>query len=144
MFHTHIYQFNGNYYLQQKGGPIGLRATCCTARLTMVEWDRRWLAMMVRMGISIETAMRYMDDLRVFLYAIKMGWRWHAGELCWKEEWEDEDQKSGKGDLERTCELLRQSMNMIFDFLNFTIESGMDFEDGSIGAERYLLSGNAV
>ena len=37
MFRTHIYTFDDSYYLQKKGGQIGLRATCCVARLTMIE-----------------------------------------------------------------------------------------------------------
>ena len=41
MFNTHIYSFDSRYYLQQKGGPIGLRATCAVARLAMVDWDKQ-------------------------------------------------------------------------------------------------------
>ena len=41
MFNTHIYCFDSTYYLQMKGGPIGLRATCAVARLAMVDWDRK-------------------------------------------------------------------------------------------------------
>ena len=44
MFTTHVYQFGGKYYLQKAGGPIGLRSTCAVARLTMLEWDKKWLA----------------------------------------------------------------------------------------------------
>ena len=133
MFRTHIYSFENRYFLQQAGGPIGLRATCAVARITMVEWDREWMQMMVRLGVSVEEAARYMDDLRVYLHSIKKGWRWSNGELCWQEDWEEEDRLSGKSDLARTCELLRESMNMIFKFLNFTIESGENFEDRRSG-----------
>ena len=129
MFRTHVYSFENRYFLQQIGGPIGLRGTCAVARLTMVEWDRKWMDMMTKLGISVEDAARYMDDLRVYLHSIKKGWRWKEDELCWCEEWEEEDKLAGKSDLARTCELLQESMNKIFQFLNFTVESEEDFTD---------------
>ena len=129
MFHSHIYTFDNNFYLQKQGGPIGLRATCAVARLTMIEWDREWTKLLTTLGLSFEEAARYMDDLRVYLYGIKQGWRWYDGELCWTEEWEQEDRVSGRSDLERTCDILKTSMNMVFTFMNFTIESALDFAD---------------
>ena len=129
MFNTHIYNFDNCYFLQQKGGPIGLRATCAVARLTMVEWDRMWLERITEMGLTVEEAARYMDDLRLYMYGIRAGWRWYEKELCWTQEWEDEDNSSDRTDLERTCEIVRCSLNMIYPFLNFTIESVDDFED---------------
>ena len=39
IFKTHTYSFGSNFYLQAKGGPIGLRSTCCVARLVMMWWD---------------------------------------------------------------------------------------------------------
>ena len=95
----------------------------------MVEWDRQWMALLTGLGVSVEDAIRYMDDLRVFLYSFKQGWRWHDGDLCWTEEWEKDDMLSGKSALERTCDILKESMNTIFTFLNFTIESELDFVD---------------
>lgn len=76
MFHTHVYTFDNAYYLQKKGGPIGLRSTCAVARLTMIEWDREWAALLARLGIRYEDAARYMDDLRAYLYGIREGWGW--------------------------------------------------------------------
>ena len=75
MFRTHVYKFDTKYYLQQQGGPIGLRATCAVARLTMIMWDRMWLELVTEMGLTVEEAARYMDDLRVYMFPIKEGWR---------------------------------------------------------------------
>ena len=129
MFRTHVYKFDTKYYLQQQGGPIGLRATCAVARLTMIMWDRMWLELVTEMGLTVEEAARYMDDLRVYMFPIKEGWRWVERELCWTREWELEDQEKGEGDLRRTCELIRQSLNKIYPFLNFTVETIHDFAD---------------
>ena len=81
------------------------------------------------MGIKVEDAAKYMDDLRVFLFPLREGWRWIGSELCWTEDWEREHLTSGSSALERTCELIRQSLNLIYPFLNFTIESEEDFPD---------------
>ena len=116
-------------YIQQEGGPIGLRSTCAVARVVMNEWDSRWLTNMEMNNIKVRKGQRYMDDLRVYLYGIKHGWRWHEGDICWREEWEQEDRISGKSDLERTCDILKESMNKVFSFLNFNIESALDFDD---------------
>ena len=43
MFRCHIYIFAQKFYHQQEGGPIGLRRTCCIARLTMLWWDDKLL-----------------------------------------------------------------------------------------------------
>ena len=51
---------------------------------------------MSRQGVEIEEALRYMDDLRVWLYGLKEGWRWYEDELCWSETWEQEDRLSEK------------------------------------------------
>ena len=37
MFRSHIYSFDDTFFLQKRGGPIGLRATCAVARITMIE-----------------------------------------------------------------------------------------------------------
>ena len=38
MMSTHVYSFDGKIFLQQEGGPIGLRSTCAVARVVMNEW----------------------------------------------------------------------------------------------------------
>ena len=99
------------------------------------------------MGINIEDAARYMDDLRIFMFPLQAGWRWVGEELCWTEDWEGEDLRSGKTDLERTCELIRQSLNKIYPFLNFTIESIEDFEDTrlpTLDFKLWVAKGNII
>ena len=39
MINTHVYEFNGETFLQKAGGPIGLRSTCAVARVVMNAWD---------------------------------------------------------------------------------------------------------
>ena len=128
MFKSHIYTFAGKMYKQKTGGPIGLRGTCAIARLVMQVWDKKWLDRMAKLNVAIELAMRYMDDGRAILYAIKAGWRWAEGELKFCRRWELEDQELTP--TERTRRVLHGTMMGIEDFLNFTMETGEDFSSG--------------
>ena len=75
MMATHRYSFNGKTYLQKAGGPIGLRATCAVACVVMNTRDTRWMELMTTSQLEILTGIRYMDDIRAFLYEIREGWR---------------------------------------------------------------------
>ena len=52
VMNTHVYEFNGKLYLQQVGGPIGLRATCAIARIVMNHWDKAWKGKMEENNIK--------------------------------------------------------------------------------------------
>ena len=96
MFNTHVYSFNGEMFLQKAGGPIGLRSICAVARITMNEWDARWMEVMKKNNIRIRSGDRYMDDLRCFMNSLKAGWRWHEGYFCYTYGWRQEDLMAGK------------------------------------------------
>ena len=85
VFRTHVYQFGGRYYHQQRGGPIGLRATGAIAKIVMAEWDAQMLRILTDNDISYEMAVRYVDDIRMILRAIKRGYRWNGRHLEYKE-----------------------------------------------------------
>ena len=63
MMGTHVYSFDGNLFLQKAGGPIGLRSTCAVARITMSEWDARWVELMSYNNVELKGKSRYMDDI---------------------------------------------------------------------------------
>ena len=65
LFKTHTYSFSQKYFLQMKGGPIGLRSTCCVARLVMLWWDQKFLEAVENANLRIIDCARYMDDVRV-------------------------------------------------------------------------------
>ena len=48
LFRTHVYEFGGKFFLQQKGGPIGLRSTCCIARIVLLWWDEKLLSLIAK------------------------------------------------------------------------------------------------
>jgi hypothetical protein len=81
MMNTHIYSWNGEIYLQKAGGPIGLCSSCAVARSVMNEWDARWMDLCRKNNIKVGKNNRYMDDIRAFLKALRIGWRMD-GSLC--------------------------------------------------------------
>jgi hypothetical protein len=83
-------------------------------------------------GKTLETKSKWMDDLRAVLYALKEGWRWWEGELCYCEEWEAEDKNNGMSALARTSSVLECSMKGVYSFLKMTMEIGDDFPDGRL------------
>ena len=98
------------------------------ARLVMQMWDSKWLERLAELRIMIELAMRYMDDGRAFLYAIKAGWRWVDGDLKFCRRWEIEDQDLTP--TERTMNILHGTMMGLENFLNFTMETHENFDSG--------------
>ena len=72
--------------------------------------------------------MRYMDDGRAFLAAIKAGWRWSDGDLRYCKRWEIEDENLSP--TERTRRVLHGTMMDLEHSLKFTMETGEDFSSG--------------
>jgi hypothetical protein len=83
-------------------------------------------------NIKVAKNNRYMDDIRAFLRALKEGWRWMDGSLCFTKSWEKEDMESGVSASRRSANILVAMMNDVFPFLRFTIELGEDFHDGKL------------
>ena len=128
LFKTHTYSFSNKYFLQMKGGPIGLRSTCCVARLVMLWWDERFLEAVEKAGIKVIDGARYMDDVRVWLRAVRLGWRWIAGQLTYRKAWRLEEEEQGMTHLAKTTEIMENIMNSICSWLELTMETEEMFE----------------
>ena len=75
-------------------------------------------------NIRIGKSNRYMEDIRVFLKALREGWRWMDRRLCYTKSWEAEDRGSRVSASRRTAHTLVAMMNDVCPFLNVTIELG--------------------
>ena len=75
---SHVYTFNGEFFLQVDGGPIGLRSTACLASLIMKNLDLVWIQLAKREGIELHLYYRYVDDVRKCLHALVEGFRWNG------------------------------------------------------------------
>ena len=108
-----------------------MRATCAIARVVMNTWDTRWLEKLEQNGV-VKTGVKYMDDIRIFINALRAGWRWWGGALSYCEVWRQEDEADGTSSTNRTARILLDIMNSMMSFLNFTVEVGDDFQDGKL------------
>ena len=68
---NHIYQFDGHFYLQQKGAPIGLQISVMIAKIIMMIWDREMIKKMVSENLRAELHLRYVDDVNLILRIAK-------------------------------------------------------------------------
>ena len=123
IFKTHTYSFNKKFFLQAKGGPIGLRSTCAVARLVMMWWDDKLLEAMDKLNIKKVAGARYMDDIRICIHAIRLGWRIVDGDLVYSKIWKLEEMKAGVTPLQKTSEVLKDIMNGICGWLVLTMET---------------------
>ena len=88
--------------------------------------------MLTKNNISLEQKARYMDDLRAWLYAIRLGWRWVEGELVFSSSWRTEEQELGMTGLQKTVEVVCDMMNDVSGFLKMTMETCTDFDDETL------------
>ena len=91
IFKTHTYSFGTKFYLQSRGGLIGLRSTCCIERLVMIWWDDKLVEAVEKAGIKLVSGARYMDDIRIWCHAIRLGWRMVNGMLMFRSKWREEE-----------------------------------------------------
>ena len=127
IFKTHTYSFGGKFFHQIKVGPIGLRSTCCIARLVMLWWDDQLVVALMRNNIQMVSGARYMDNVRLFLRGVRLGWRMVKDVLVYKDAWRLEEINAGLTILEKTSEILKEIMNGICGWLVLTMETELMF-----------------
>ena len=54
MMNTHTFLWDGKWFLQKEGGPIGLRGTCAVARIVMLWWDGQLLDILNNNNFRLE------------------------------------------------------------------------------------------
>ena len=120
----HVYSFGGHLFLQKKGAGIGLRSSACLARVCMCLWDTKWASIQNILGLTAILFLRYVDDLRLYLFPINRGWSWDVITKSWKYQHDTCDKRTFD---ERTKEELRKSFDSVIDCLSFTTETQDDF-----------------
>ena len=89
----------------------------------MLWWDDQLVVALESRNIKMISGARYMDDVRVWLQAIRMGWRLVGGVLTYRRAWMEEERKSGMSVLQKTTEILKDIMNSICNWLTLTMEN---------------------
>ena len=67
---SHMYQFNGQFRLQLKGGATGLELTGELADLIMLWWDEEFLNQLKNLSVEVGLYTRFKDDISVFIEAL--------------------------------------------------------------------------
>ena len=70
---------------------------------------------------------RYVDNLRLYVFPLNKGWHWEEGRWCFNADIPDEDT-----DTNRTMKEFNKSFNDVIDCLEFTTESQEDFETNTL------------
>ena len=109
-----------------------MRSTCCVARLVMMWWDKEFLEIVESSNLTILGGARYMDDVRVWLAAIRLGWRWTDGQLKYKRAWMLEERESKMTAMKKTTQVLEGIMNSICSWLVLTMENEDMFEERNL------------
>ena len=71
---------------------------------------RHYLA---HISVRVIDCARYMDDVRVWLRAIRLGWRWLEGQLVYRRCWRMEEEENGMTPLSKTTEIMKGMMHSI-------------------------------
>ena len=95
-FKHHLYQFEGQFYIQGKGGSIGLRLTGVVATLVMNFWGDEFDKLMRRNSIVTYLNRIYVDDQNLMLKALETGTKWTGDKMEWKEEWQRQDEEANE------------------------------------------------
>ena len=78
---NHVYKFGNKIRVQKKGGPIGLGLTGELADCVMIEWDRKFLKEMSKLGIDPAIYKRFKDDITLYLESLEKGTKLKDGKL---------------------------------------------------------------
>ena len=73
MFRNLIYSFGGEQYLQEEGGPIGVRGTCAVSKLVTRDFCQKLRRILEEGGISVKMLKIYVDDGRLIVPYIEKG-----------------------------------------------------------------------
>ena len=124
VFLNHLYEFDGKIYLQQDGGPIGVRLAGTVARAVMASWDASLNNIIEENKLVSWLLHRYVDDIALLLQALRKGVRWCPGcrALAHSDSWEKEDTVAGHSSSKRTMDVMQDAMNSINSDIQITVE----------------------
>ena len=89
-FHSFVYTYGGEFFLQSSGGPIGARLTMCVARLVLQDWFDDFSEILDNSKINQYLKGLYVDDGRNIVDQLLLGTRFDKEEKIfrWEKEWE--------------------------------------------------------
>ena len=131
-FRNHAYNFKDEMYIQQSGGPIGLKLTTVVAEIVMAEWDVKFREKMLENGQETLLDETYVDDQNVVTEELELGRRWDETKLSWRKDWEDEDIAEGRPSDYRTMREIRKLSNSLMDFIEMEEDVPSNYDDNRL------------
>ena len=129
---SHMYEFNGETYLQADGGPIGLELTGAIARVFMLNWDRLFMnkvrSMTEDLNWDFEMYLRYVDDCNCVAKELPPGAKIEGNKIVIKQEQIQDDQNVPND--RRTAKILQAIANTICPFIQVEIDCPSMHKDG--------------
>ena len=92
--------------------------------------DDRLVEAIEKAGLRLISGARYMDDIRIWCHAVRLGWRMEGDTLIFKSSWRKEEMGNGMTPLQKTTQILKAMMNNVCGWLVLTMETEDMFESG--------------
>ena len=151
IFENFCYQFGGDSYKQQFGGPIGNRVTMAASRVTMQHWGRMTRLTLESAMFELMLLTGYVDDVRKSGTSIRLGLRYEVTTLTWS--WSEDDYREdlrlrslGESRNERMSRICLPVLNSINANLTFTAEYPEQFPNARLPTLDFelWLGGNKI
>ena len=94
-----------------------MRFTASLANLVMKMWDREWCRLMEREELTHFLFLRYVDDVRLILPALKKGVFWNGSNFEYSVEREKIDKEEDVSNVHRTTVEVTKAMSSMLYFL---------------------------
>ena len=78
LFRNHTYQYAGELFIHENGGPTGLSYTGGAAHVRMLRWAKKLVKLLEENGIKVLMIYIYVDDVRIACQALKKGTKFCA------------------------------------------------------------------
>ena len=127
---NHVYQFNNEIRVQNKGGPIGLKLTGEIADCLMLDWDKKLLAELEKLEMVPEIYTTFKDDITIALDSLEKGSQLHEDKVITDEAKRETDQQIS--DTKVTMEIVLKVANRINPMIQLTVDTPCNHEDGKL------------
>ena len=127
---NHVYQFDNQIRVQNKGGPIGLKLTGEIFDCIMIDWDKKLLKELEKVKINPNLYTRFKDDIEIAVESLEKGCKLVEENIVIDDTKKEEDED--KSDTKITMEVVQEIANSINPMIKLTVDTPCNYEDGKM------------